>query len=188
MKIPTRMESTATLLSLVCQGDDHARERLCRLYLPILRRWAHGRLPCHARSMAETDDLVQLTFIQALDHISSFTPVREGAFLAYLRRILLNALRDELRKVSRTPHLDPLESSTPDPGVSPVDHVVGAETMQAYETGLEQLSEPQREAVILRVEFGYSYPEIAAALELNSEDSARMTVTRAISKLAQVMI
>ncbi|WP_291143434.1 hypothetical protein [Dokdonella sp.] len=35
-------ESTATLLSLLRQGDDSARDRLVARYLPMLRRWRTG--------------------------------------------------------------------------------------------------------------------------------------------------
>ena len=94
-----KLESTATLLVKVHAGDKIARERLCETYLPLLTRWAHGRLPKYARDLSETDDLVQISLINALDSLSSFTPKHEGAFLAYLRKILLNNIRMEIRKL-----------------------------------------------------------------------------------------
>ena len=53
MTAPDPSESTATLLSLLRQGDESARERLMARYLPMLRRWAHGRLPQYARDLKE---------------------------------------------------------------------------------------------------------------------------------------
>ena len=38
------LESTATLVRELQQGNDDARERLFARCLPLLRRWAHGRL------------------------------------------------------------------------------------------------------------------------------------------------
>jgi RNA polymerase sigma-70 factor (ECF subfamily) len=64
---------------------------------------------------------------------------------------------------------------------------VGAETMIAYEAALATLSERQQEAVILRVEFGYSYAEIAEATESVSPNAARMMITRSLARLAEVM-
>src|SRR6476660_6142279 len=91
------LESTTTLLNRVREGDEAARERLLARYLPLLKRWAHGRLPRYARDLSETDGLVQVTWIRALSRAGEFESRREGAFLAYLWRILLNALRDEIR-------------------------------------------------------------------------------------------
>ena len=81
----SQIESTATLLNKVKNGDDQARNRLCAIYLPMLQRWAHGRMPIYARDLAETDDLVQSSLIKALDKIDDFKSQHEGAFLAYLR-------------------------------------------------------------------------------------------------------
>src|SRR5690606_6265763 len=92
----TPTQSTATLLARVRAGDAAAREQLCAQYLPLLMRWAHGRLPAAARDLAETADLVQMTLIKALGRIDEFESRHEGAFLAYLRSALLNALRNEI--------------------------------------------------------------------------------------------
>jgi DNA-directed RNA polymerase specialized sigma24 family protein len=94
------LESTTSLLQQVAAGDDQARERLCQHFLPILSRWAHGRLPDYARDLSETQDLVQAALIRALDHVEDFESLREGAFLAYLRKILLNNIRMEIRRVT----------------------------------------------------------------------------------------
>jgi RNA polymerase sigma-70 factor (ECF subfamily) len=182
---PEDLEATADLLTRVRRGDDRARDTLVRRFLPILRRWAHGRLRGPARALAETDDLVQITLIQALQHVDRFEPRREGAFLAYLRQILLNAVRQEARSAARRPSGQPLAEIVVDP--APVVEAVGRETMQAYEDALERLPALQREAVILRVEFGYSHREIAEAIGSPSANAARMTVSRALVRIAEIM-
>jgi len=45
----------------------------------------------------------------------------------------------------------------------------------------------QRSAVVLRVELGLGYREIADAIGSPSDNAARMTVTRAIERMAEVM-
>ncbi len=182
-------ESTATLLARVKSGDEAAREQLCSLYLPILNRWAHGRLPANARGTAETDDMVQLSLIKALDKLDSFNPIREGAFLAYLRKILLNHIRSEIRKISRKGDRFILvdEHEFVDEQSSVVEQAVGAEIIEKYEHALTQLNEQSREAVMLRVEFGFSYLEVATAIGCNSANAARMIVSRALIKLAELM-
>ena len=42
----------------------------------------------------------------------------------------------------------------------------------------------QREAIIGRVEMGYSYEELAVVLDKPSSDAARMAVARAVRRLA----
>lgn len=179
------LESTVSLLARLRGGDGSAREVLLARYLPRLRRWAHGRLPSHARGLADTEDLVQITLVRALDRLEDFDPRREGAFLAYLRRILLNALRDELRRTRRKPGGDPVPETIADPQVAPLEQVIGRETLERFEAALAALPEEQQEAVILRVEMGFSYRQIAEALGRPSEDAARMTVTRALVRIAE---
>jgi RNA polymerase sigma-70 factor (ECF subfamily) len=66
------VESTIALLDRARSGDAGATERLLRRFLPVLQRWAHRRLPAGARSMAETDDLVQVTLMRALHRVPTF--------------------------------------------------------------------------------------------------------------------
>ena len=45
----------------------------------------------------------------------------------------------------------------------------------------------QREAVLLRVEFGYEYRDIAEAIGSPSANGARMVVSRALARVARAM-
>lgn len=182
---PASLEATAELLQRVRSGDAPARERLVARYLPILRRWAHGRLPGYARDLSDTDDLVQVTLMRALDRVAEFEPQREGAFFAYLRQILMNSVRDEIRRVSRRPAQEEWSDETSIAAAIP--GAVSAEEMITYEAALSKLPEIQKEAVILRVEFGFSYAEIASATGSPSANAARMMVTRALVQLAELM-
>jgi len=182
------LESTATLVDRIRGGDARAREEFARIYLPLLRRWAHGRLPPAARSLAETDDLVQTTLIKSLDRLQELQLQRAGSMLAYLRTVLLNAVRREIRRPQhRSPRLS-LEGAEAQAvaEVSPhAEEDIGL--FLDYERALNSLKPETREAVILRLEFGLSYAEIAAALEKPSADAARMLVSRALLKLANGM-
>ena len=182
---PPNLESTATLLHLVRKGDRAARERLATRYLQILQRLAHGRLPSRARDMMDTDDLVQVTLVRALDHVEDFEPRHEGAFLAYMRRILLNQIRDEIRRVSRRPARTEFEGDVPARDQSPLEAAIGRETVERYEAILDQLKEEQREAIILRLELGFTYQQIAEAMGRDSPNAVRMMVTRALVRLGE---
>lgn len=184
---PSELESTASLLTRVRAGDRLARERLVQRYLATLLRWGHGRLPSHARDLSDTGDLVQNTLIKALGRLDSFEPRREGAFLAYLRTILLNEVRGEIRRSTRHPAREPLRDDIPSPDPSPVEREVGAEAVRAYERALDTLGAEEREAVILRIELGYTHQQVAEALGKPSADAARMLVARAMVRITEAM-
>ena len=183
---PAPLETTTELLSRTRAGDEAARNLLFARYIPVLTRWAHQHLPRGARDLSETGDLVQLTLIRALKRVDSFEPRGEGAFLGYLRQILLNAVRDEIRRTQSRRAPAPLDERLRDPGPSALEQALGRETMARYEAGLARLSPAQREAVILKVEMGYRNPEIAQAIG-RSVDAARMLVARALVDLAEFM-
>lgn len=181
------LESTSALLDRLRAGDERARERLFTRFLPVLRRWAHQQLPRGARDLSDTGDLVQVTLMRALAHLDRFEPRGEGAFLGYLRHILLNTARDEARRSSRRGGMGPVDEALEDPRPSVMEQVLGRETLERYERGLGRLPEDQRDAVILRLEMDYSHAEIAAALGRPSADAARMLVARALVALAEAM-
>ena len=180
-------QSTASLINRVRDGHEAARQELFRRCLPLLTRFARGRLPAHRRDLAETDDLVQITLLRALNNIERFDARGRGAFFAYLRQIMLNAVREEIRRHASRPHHTHDLDAAPAAPDSVVANAVGEQTLEAYEHGLAQLTDAQREAVILRVEFDMSYPEIALELGCASTDAARMQVARGLKRLAELM-
>lgn len=180
-------ETTVALLERIRGGDARAREDLYRRFAPALRAWARGRLPAAARDRLDTDDLVQISLARSLERLREFEPRRDGAFLAYLRRILINVIRDEVRRVSRLPGREDLTEALPDGGPTPLDRALGRDLLDRYEEALEKLPEEDREAVILRVELGFSYPEVARAIGSPSPNAARMRIVRALMALAEVL-
>ncbi|HEU4724990.1 MAG TPA: sigma-70 family RNA polymerase sigma factor [Candidatus Eisenbacteria bacterium] len=184
---PSPLESTATLIRYVQQGDLSARERLVRRYFHALRRFAHGRLPARARDLSDTDDLVQVTLLKALNKMKQFVPEREGAFLAYLRKILVNTIRDIIREYNRRPKRAEWPDAIQDGAVSPLEAAIGREAMERYDKALAALPEGTREAVVLRLELGFTYAQIAETIGAPSEAAARMAVTRAVARLSREM-
>ena len=181
------IESTARLLERVRCGDPTARNDLVARYLPMLKRWSHGRLPRAARDMTDTDDLVQVALMRTLNNVESFVPRHEGAFFAYLRTTVLNTVRDELRRAGRRPGRESFDRDMPALEASMVERAIGREMLEAYETALSALPEEHKEAVIMRVEFGCTYREIAETLGKPTTNAARMTVSRALVRLAEGM-
>src|SRR5262245_40218762 len=185
----TRVEaaSSFTLVRRAQDGDEVARNELCARYLPRLQRWAHGRLPKSARDARETFDLLQETFLKALQHLDTFEPRHEGAFQAYLRRTLMNKVVDAAREVKRPGAAEPLDIEEPASDPSPLEEAIGRQTLERYDAALARLREIDRLAIIMRIELECSYAEIADGLDKPSVAAAQMAVSRALVRLAREM-
>jgi RNA polymerase sigma-70 factor (ECF subfamily) len=177
-------DSTFDLLARARAGDERALEPLFARYLPRLRRWASGRLPTWARDAGDTQDLVQDTLMSVFKQIDTFEPRREGAFQAYLRQAVMNRIRNAIRDRSRRPDGTTIDEALPSGEGSPLERAIGAQQLERYEAALARLRSIDREAIVLRVEMGWTYQEMAAMLDLPSADAARKAAQRALVRLA----
>lgn len=184
---PPTDESTVRLIERAHAGDQGAIERLLARHLTPLKRWAKGRLPNWARDGTDTDDLVQDTLLQTFRRLEHFEVRGPGALQAYLRQAVLNRVRDQLRRNARRPTRAELNGRERDPQRSPLEQAIGSEAIDRYEQALEKLRPEEREAIIGRVEMGYSYEELADALGKPSAEAARKAAQRALVRLAQEM-
>lgn len=175
------------LLQRARTGDGVALDLLLRRYLPSIRRWAAGRLPRWARTAADTDDVVQDAVIKTLRNVDGFEPSHDGALQAYLRQAVLNRIRDELRRAKRRPPGEPLPEHEPGHERSPLEHMLGLESVERYEAALARLKPSDAQAIVARVELGQSYEEIMRALGKPNLHATRVTVWRALGRLAQAM-
>jgi RNA polymerase sigma-70 factor (ECF subfamily) len=178
---------TRELIVRAQSGDAAAREQLYQRYYGRLTAWAHGRLPRGARSLYETQDLVQMALERSLTHLDTFESRFDGAFGAYLRQIVANLIRDELRRIERRPVTVDLVYDHADPAPSPLEDAIGADLLARYERALGTLTAKQSQAVALRVELHMTYQEIAGEMGLDSDRAAYMLVSRGVRRLAEEM-
>ncbi len=183
----TDPESSMYLLRQAQGGDRAALDALIARYLPRLERWATGRLPQWARDLSDTHDLVQETVVRAFRKIEGFEARGEGALQAYLRQVLVNRIREELRRVSRRPGAAVLDEEHPDRGASPLEQAIGRQGVERYEQALATLRPEDREAIVSRIELGCSFDEVATALGKPNANAARAAVNRALAKLIDEM-
>ena len=180
---PAPTHTTRWLLDRVRVGDARARSDLVARVEPLLRRFARGRLPGRLRSQEDTADLIQLTWLRVLDKLETIDVTEPGAFFAYLRTTLINALRESLRRQSRSPvHPGGSHDLGDDPALAS-DEVAQADWL-AWEQALEKLPPEQRGIVLMRFEFGMSFVEIAAELGETS-DGVRMKFNRILARMAE---
>jgi len=184
---PPEVESTLYLFERARSGDQDALDRLFARHSGPLRRWAAGRLPKWARDITDTDDLVQETLLRTFKRIETFEPRGVGALQAYLRQAVLNAIREELRRKERRPDATDLNGLEVDSHLSPLEQAIGSEALDRYERALARLSEGEREAIVGRLEMGYTYEELADALGKPTADAARKAAERALLRLIEEM-
>lgn len=189
---PDRHRDTATgtgeLLTRARDGDQSAINSLFRRQGEVLRRWARGRLPRWARSVSDTADVVQEALLNTFRGIERFEDRGPHALQAFLRRVALNRILDEMRKVARRPvtvEESPIEPVGPDP--SPFDLVLETEREQLYKDALAELNEDEQILVVARLELDYTYEQLAAATGRPGPEAARQAVRRAVLKLVDRM-
>lgn len=191
MPPPPGAESpTASTVDLVVRarlGDENAWRELLARYEGPLRRSVRGRLPRAARGLHDTDDMMQEATLNVLRRLPLIELRFPGALLAYLRRAVQNRLVDERRRVSRGGVTAPLHDEHPAPQASPLDHTLDRDRRRRFRAGLATLSPRDRRAVVMRLEAGASYDAIAAALGCPTANAARVTVGRALHRLAEQM-
>jgi RNA polymerase sigma-70 factor (ECF subfamily) len=137
--------------------------------------------------MIDTEDLVQDAFARTLARLDQVSPQHNAAVFAYFRQAVLNRIRDAIRRPHR---MDPLTTrglENADIGSSPIEQVIGRETIERFEAGFAKLSPADRDAIMARIELGLSYQDIADLLGKPTAGAARAAVGRALARLAERM-
>jgi RNA polymerase sigma-70 factor (ECF subfamily) len=141
------------------RGDIGGLELLVRRYQePALRA---AVLVCRDAALAE--DLVQAGFVRAYERIGQFDARRPfGPW--FIRGVVNDALKAVTRR--RQVPLDPAGLETPaPPGDDPEARLAAAETREAVWAVLDELTPPQRAAIVLRYYADLSDAEIAQMLD-----------------------
>lgn len=186
-EVAPRNSTSFHLLRRAQAGDRSALQELLDRLVPRLRWWARGRLPRWARQGLDTSDIVQESVLRLVGRLGSFEDRHQGALTAYLRRAIANRVVDACREARRVPPTELLTDEHQDSSPSPFDYAAESETAARYRAGLASLRPEEREAIVGRVELGYSYRQLALALGKPSPDAARVAVTRALVRLATAM-
>lgn len=169
-------------------GDAVAAEALFAHLRPALDRYLSGRLPLSVRALWETDDLVQEVCSRAWRGLSAFDNDSPAAFWGYLRTIARNlsidVCKSELARRQGTVSLD-AQAQGEDRAAG--DILENLERQETYERALALLDERVRTALVLRLELGASFEEVAAELGVPSADAARKALRRALDRVLQHM-
>lgn len=149
-------------------------------YAGRFERWIRARLPPEVAAHIDAARLVE----DAIDRVAVDLDrlPNETATLA--------RLRDELRTQLEA-HLRPFApGDTRQPATIELVGVPGrpaSAVVERYDASLRRLSEQDRQALILRLELGLGWEDVAGLLGAPTVASARFTVGRALARLAREM-
>jgi RNA polymerase sigma-70 factor (ECF subfamily) len=157
------------------EGNRPAFAALVEAYWARLFRWLYHL----TGDRHQAEDLAQETFLKAFKHLGRF---RAGTnFRAWLFRIAHNSFANQHRATRKR---CPLPDDLPSPQHGPVEQVVGQETLADLAGAVAKLPTDFRSALLLRVEEGLSFRQIAAVLD-TTEETARWRVFKARQKLLE---
>jgi RNA polymerase sigma-70 factor, ECF subfamily len=179
-------EGLDQMLEAACGGDAAAWRGLIeayagRVYALLVRR-------CGDRELAE--EITQATFVKVLGKLGEYR--ERGRFEAWLFRIALNGLRDEMRRRGRHAVSVDFVDTPPESfgltheGPAPHESMETAERYAALRQAVARLSEADRQVIELRYTAELTFAQIAKVL-----DEPLGTVLarghRALKKLRELM-
>ncbi|MCP4604533.1 MAG: RNA polymerase sigma factor [Proteobacteria bacterium] len=113
---------------------------------------------------ADAEDAAQDTFVKAFVHRQRFDP--EKPLLPWLMTIARRLCIDRLRRGKREVLSNEKGESFVDPSPGAEDSAASRQELELLADGLKNLSEGQREAIVLYHFDGLSYEEVAGILEV----------------------
>jgi RNA polymerase sigma-70 factor (ECF subfamily) len=177
--VPPLLDEEAEWIRAAQGGDRSAFARLVERYWDRVYRWLYHL----TRDRHAAEDLTQETFLRALAAVKSFRP--GSNFRAWVFRIGHNNFVNQKRSERRTKHQLPEDAAAPGRNAAERDaenHEVLALVMRA----VNDLPTDFRAALLLHVQEGMSYREVAEALG-TTEETARWRAFKARQKLMKVL-
>jgi len=176
----THQLADSTLVQQAVSGDTQAFGLLYERYAAGIFRFLCAQLP----DQFEAEDLTSEVFLRAWRSLPRYRE-RGNPFSAYLFRIARNAVIDYRRKANerRSSSLQQV-SEIPDGRISPVDYVSNLQDHQKLREILDELREPYRIVLVLRLINGFSTSEVAKIMK-RSEGAVRVLQHRALNALRE---
>lgn len=171
-------EANRAFIQFCENGDPAAITHVFDLTAPTLLTLASHL----TRDRAIAEDLVQATFLDAIEHAARFDRTRP--VLPWLTGMLINHVRHERRRAGRS--LDPGRihaRATPD---TPAETAQAREFASIVADALDQLPEVYREVLTLRLVQGLEPSQIAEHLQ-RPRDTVKTQLARGLSRLRRLL-
>jgi RNA polymerase sigma factor (sigma-70 family) len=184
--------ASGDLLRAAQAGDRASFDELLRRSQPRLLRLVRARMGSVLRGIEDSADLAQSAMVEAVRALPRFQYTGPGSFLRWLSTIVESKIRHHVRDLQRQ-RRDParLAAETPTDIVaaaaSPSEAAVAGELEQRYAAALKSLPPADQEVLLLHLDLGCSYEEIATATAAPSGEAVRKRIARGLVRLGQAM-
>lgn len=192
-----------TRLRAAAQGDGQAVSWLLELHRPRLRRMVNMRLDDRLSARLDASDVVQDTLLDAACKLADYIRERPLPFYPWLHRLTFERLaqahrhhlgamrRDAGREQSAAPPWADasglrLADHFAAGGTSPSNHLIREEERQRIWRALGELTEQDREILVMRYLDQLSFAEIAAIIAI-TEGAARARHYRALKRIGPLI-
>jgi len=189
-------QSDETLIDRFRDGDEAALRELFDRYEGAVRTRVDRRIPPALKRKFSARDALQETYLTVVRRIDDFEPRGDGAFGAWMGRIALSALRDEIRRYRATARRGARQEVTkgarPDTqlfeggGPSPSQFAMGRELELRLERAMASLPGDYREALRLVQARRLTLREAAGEMG-RSREAMKKLYARAVARLAALM-
>lgn len=186
------MAAEPTDLELVCQARREGGGRAFELLVERYQRPLYNFLLRSLRNGSLAEEYFQELFLRCFRGLPEFHPEMPGAnFRAWLYRIAVHLIRDELRKpqfrraleLEMELGLDAEANAAP----SPENQASWAQQRARVRQAVTALPDLPREVIVLNLYQGLSYPEMAAVLEIPL-GTVKSRMHAALEKLRLVLV
>ena len=197
-------EKTIQLLTGVRDGDDDAMNALLERHRVAVRRMVQMRMDQAIARRVDASDVVQDVMLEASSRLQDYLQNPGMPFHLWLRQLVKDRIIDMHRRhrVAQRRSVDreqqvfsigddeqsvaDLATLLKDADLTPGAAAIQNEFMNRFMIALNELSEDDRELIMMRHFEGLGNSEVAAALEL-SEAAAGMRHLRALKKLRSAL-
>ena len=87
------------LITKAQSGDEVALNELLLIYWTPLRKHVAHTIPRQIQGVVDADDILQQTYLQAMQHIGQFSPQGVHSFYGWLKTIATNCAQDTFRRL-----------------------------------------------------------------------------------------
>ena len=172
-------DTTSRLARRAASGDRRAFRELYRALYPLVARYVRRRI----REPADAEDIVARAFQRVVEKLDTFDPARGNAE-AWALTITRNLVRNEYRRRDRKPvvsldagnHTEPA-ATDPEPASHDLEELNGV---------LGDLTDAQREAVVLRHVVGLPMREVALTMGC-PDGTAKSHISRGLAQLRSTL-
>ncbi|UCS91831.1 RNA polymerase sigma-70 factor [Echinicola marina] len=155
-------ENENAIIDQLAHGNEQAFSKVFKEYSPQVYYIALKYL----KSEDLANDVVQDTFLKLWNyraHIDSKQPIKP-LIVTFAKRIILNMIRDEKRKIIK--HVELLATNSPATNKTE-EQVIYNETNKVYQEAIKSLPEKRKEIFLLKTVHGLSNEEVAEKLEIS---------------------